>query len=519
MSSAAQRDETTPPDPSTGTDERSLLKQLAAERLAAHRSRRAVVDGGEVNARRAQAEAQAAIRLQARREAEGHADALRVREAVAARYEHSPSYKEVLAAEARRSIAQAQAEAEVAARNAVAVEQAQRQLLEEMQVLEEIEQWKDPVSAGSGTLFDEMPVLEIVAPEVAAPENAAQETATQGMAGLETAGLETAEQGETKDAESPRGWRKVLGELSGGFRPQQGTFLGSLTTQDQLQVRLPEDVEWAPRSEGHRVSAPKVQAGADELAELDEEIEFRLSPEFPDLVLETQTIPGNILEFPRELVASRKARPRLAEGPLLDEGTPEAQLRIFEVEPETISAEPEVAAVAEAPEWQGLLLGAGPAAEARATISRQLETQLQLDHPIYAAPVMRRFLAATIDGLCVAAGLAGFAAVTIKIAGATLQPVPRPLAVAMVVGSFLFFAVIYQLLCFTLNEVTVGMRMTRMAFCTFGEENPSRKAIRRRLISVALAACPLGLGLVWMILDSDGLGWHDRMSRMYPRAY
>ena len=27
------------------------------------------------------------------------------------------------------------------------------------------------------------------------------------------------------------------------------------------------------------------------------------------------------------------------------------------------------------------------------------------------------------------------------------------------------------------------------------------------------------LGLVWMLLDSDRLGWHDRMSRMYPRAY
>jgi hypothetical protein len=498
MSSAAQRDETSPPDPPTGTDERSALKKLAAERLAAHRNRHAVVEGGEVNARRRQAEAQAAIRLQARREAEGHADALRVREAVAARYEHSPSYKEVLAEEARRSIARAQAEAEVAARNAVAVEQAQRQLLEEMQVLEEIEQWKEPaVSAGSGTLFGEMPVLEIVAPEVAA--------------------LEIAEQGETNDAEGPRGWRKVLGELSSGFRPQQGTFLGSLTTQEQLQVRLPEDAEWAPRSEGHRVSPPKVQAGAEEIAELDEEIEFRLSPEFPDLVLETQTIPGNILEFPRELIASRKARPRLAEGPLLDDGTQEAQLRIFEVEPENISAEPEVAALAEAPEWQGLLLGAGQSAEGRAAISRQLETQLQLDHQIYAAPVPRRLLAATIDGLCVAAGLAGFAVLVIKIAGPVLQPVP--LAGAVGLGMFLFFAVIYQLLFFTLNDVTPGMRMTRMAFCTFGEDNPSRKAIRRRLISVALAACPLGLGLVWMVMDSDGLGWHDRMSRMYPRAY
>jgi len=144
---------------------------------------------------------------------------------------------------------------------------------------------------------------------------------------------------------------------------------------------------------------------------------------------------------------------------------------------------------------------------------------LQLDREIYAAPVTRRILATVVDGLCVAAGLAGFAAMVVKIAGPTLRPMPLPLLGGAVAGTFLFFVVIYQLLFFTLNDVTPGMRMLRMAFCTFRENNPSRRAIRRRLVSMMLAACPLGLGLVWMILDSDGLGWHDRMSRMYPRAY
>ena len=165
-----------------------------------------------------------------------------------------------------------------------------------------------------------------------------------------------------------------------------------------------------------------------------------------------------------------------------------------------------------------MLLGTGVSAEPR-TISPQLEAQLQLDQQIYAAPVTRRALASTIDGLCVTAGLAGFAAMVVKIAGPALHPMPLPLLGGAIAGIFLFFAVIYQLLFFTLNEVTPGMRMMRLAFCTFRENNPSRKAIRRRMISTALAACPLGLGLVWMMLDSDGLGWHDRMSRMYPRAY
>jgi uncharacterized RDD family membrane protein YckC len=491
MSSAA-RDETSATSQPIEADGGSALKQLAAERLAAHRNRHGVVESREVQERREQAEAQAAIRLQARREAarvEGHPDPTRVREAVAARYQQSLSYQEFLAIEAQRAIERAEAEAEVAARNAKAVAAAQRQLLEE------IEQWNEPASSGGPeTLFGELPVLEIV-----------------------EAGEDIPPRSSMKGAESQRAGRKGRAEASFDFSPLTETF-GSSNTPSDLQVRLPQDAEWMPRSESYRTSSPRVHGGADELAGLDEEIEFRLSPEFPDLVLETQSIPGNIIEFPRELVASRKARPRLAEGPLLADGTPEPQLRIFEVESEQISAEPEVGVLAEAPEWQGMMLGAGVSAEPR-TISRQLEAQLQLDQEIYAAPVMRRVLAATIDGLCVAAGMAGFAAIVVKIAGPTLQPMPRPLLGGVVAGMFLFFAVIYQLLFFTLNDVTLGMRMLRMAFCTYRENSPSRKAIRRRLLSMALAACPLGLGLVWMMLDSDGLGWHDRMSRMYPRTY
>ena len=492
MSSAVQRDETSNTYQSIGTEGSTALKQLAAERLAAHRNRRAVRENDEAQARREQAEAQAAIRLQARREAarsEGHPDVSRVREAVAARYQQSLSYREFLAAEAQRATAQAQAEAEVAARTAKAVAEAQRQLLEE------IEQWNQPEpGAGAEELFAELPVLEVV--------EACEEIEARSAASF---------------AEGHRAKKKVREDASFDFAP--GTEPVAPFTPAQLQVRLHEEMEWTVPSETFRMPSARDMMAAEELAELDEEIEFRLAPEFRDLVLETQSIPGNIIEFPRQLVASRKARPRLAEGPLLADGTPEPQLRIFEVESAQISAEPEMTASAEAPEWQGMLLGAGSATETRARISPQLEAQLQLDQQVYAAPVPRRVLSATIDALCVGAGLAGFSTVVVKIAGEALRAAPRPLLGGAVAATFVLFAVIYQLLFFTLNDATPGMRATRLAFCTFRETNPTRKAIRRRLVSTALAACPLGLGLVWMLLDGDRLGWHDRMSRMYPRAY
>ena len=78
---------------------------------------------------------------------------------------------------------------------------------------------------------------------------------------------------------------------------------------------------------------------------------------------------------------------------------------------------------------------------------------------------------------------------------------------------------LYLLLFFTFTDATPGMRYARIALCTFNDENPTRSAMRRRLLATALSVVPMGLGLVWAALDDDRLGWHDRISRTYQREY
>jgi uncharacterized RDD family membrane protein YckC len=486
MSSAAQYDEPSESYLPTGTEGGLALKQLAAERLAAHRSRRAVVEGREADARREQALTQAAIRLQAHRDAvraEVHPEASRVRETVAARYQQIVSYRDSLAAEAQRALNQAQAQAEVAAVSAKAVVEAQRKLLKQ------IEQWNQPEVAEDqaqadqheAELFSNLPLLEVVE--------------TQAVASTPV------------ERPAPR------------LRVEAKALPSAASEPARLQVRLLEEIELASAAATFYAPRKSAPPAAEELAELDEEIEFRRAPEFHNLVMETTPIQANIIEFPRQLIASRKARPRLAEGPLREDGTPEPQLRIFEVAAEQISLAPDTVSITGAPEWQGLLLGNGTSVQASPSMSPQLEAQLQLDHQIYAAPLLRRLLSALVDVLCIAAGIAGFAAVALKIAGPDLRWAPLPLLGAATGATLFFFGVLYKLMFFTLNDATPGMRTARVAFCTFNEKSPTRKAMRRRLLSTALAASPLGLGLLWTALDSDRLGWHDRMSRMYPRSY
>ena len=54
---------------------------------------------------------------------------------------------------------------------------------------------------------------------------------------------------------------------------------------------------------------------------------------------EVEPLAVNLIDFPRELVAARKVRPRLAEGPLRESSqrTGHDQLKIFEVAPESVS--------------------------------------------------------------------------------------------------------------------------------------------------------------------------------------
>ena len=474
----------------TGTESANGLKQAVAERLAAHRNRRAAVQAG-------QAELEARIQLcKESSRNETRRGAARVREAVTARYQQSPSYREFLAVEAERALEQAQAEAEVAARNARAVAEAQ------MQLMGELEQWNQP---------DTGPREQALA---------AYRAETRGELAHALADIAL-------------GARELISELplltvveapAPVALPEPGTATTEISAGG-LTVRLYDDLGGA-RAEASPAASREARyrsepAGEDmqeldqELDhELDKEIEFRRAPEFSEHFIETLAIPGNLIEFPRQLVAPRKARPRLAEGPLREDAPSEPQLRIFEVEAEQISTEPAEEG-AGAPDWQDLLLESAFAPQRPAPLNAQAHFTLQPQ----TAPVERRLMAFAVDACCVGAGFAGCATAAGWVAGPALHGVGLPLLAGMAAISLALFAVMYQALFFTLAEATPGMLYARIGLCTFGDSNPSRKAMRRRIVATLLAACPLGLGLAWTLLDDEGLGWHDRMSRMYPRAY
>jgi len=244
-----------------------------------------------------------------------------------------------------------------------------------------------------------------------------------------------------------------------------------------------------------------------------------------DFSAPAQPLPANLIQFPREMVAARRMRPRRAEGPLASL-EPTAQLSIFEVDPAAVSTQP-AGAVAEgpaAPEW--MRRPEWPAADLDPQFDPQSGAQTQ-EEPITPpapptanspvvdlAPFARRLLAIVIDGSLTLAAALGVLALMSSSGVLSHSPRVVSLAAALVL---LLVCGAYQALFSALDHATPGMWYASMGLCTLDGCVASRAQRLRRLLVLPLSVLPLGLGLAWSLFDEDRLTWHDRLSGTYPR--
>ena len=443
-------------------DEQEQLRREVSARLEQHRRRRPVAASAQATL----PHMDGAFSTEAARSRARGSQGSRVADSVAARFAQKASYRDLLAQEADAATRQAEAAAEVARRNAEAVAEAQQRLLDD------IAQW-----------------------------NAAAETPTlHGPAEM------------SSYAESPM----VLGEVLSFAEPVQAEQAQQFSAMPQT-VGVPVLAEVERQTEtASQPTFGEVFAEAMTAAATTGPLLFDASTHAWHEPLEPPTgLPTNLIEFPRQLVAARKARPRLAEGPLREEAdaSPErAQLRIFEVEANTFSTVPMLVTESVLPEWSSIRLDSWQPPHETTSPDAQVTTAL----PLYTAPVEARCMAAAVDACCVM----GTFLMAVAVAGYASPSLPTGLmAVASAGGSLMLLTVLYLAIFFTLTDATPGMRYARIALCTFNDDNPTRPAMRRRLLAMMLSLIPLGLGFLWALLDDDRLGWHDRISRMYQRAY
>ena len=245
-----------------------------------------------------------------------------------------------------------------------------------------------------------------------------------------------------------------------------------------------------------------------------------------EIVEAAQPIHANLIEFPRELVATRRLRPRRAEGGYPTPTEAQGQLSIFEVEPWAISTEPEATgAAAEAgtaaytgPDWSGIELDAEPLAEI--AVPALSPTRARRESPpaerlaLELAPVNNRLMAAAVDFSLVTGSflaVAMYAASHIKV-----LPAVRTMELASIVA-LAAIGTLYLAVFSALAKRTPGMKYASLQIRTFDGQEPTREERIRRMGGLMLSLVPLGLGIIWALFDEQHLCWHDRLSSTYLR--
>jgi uncharacterized RDD family membrane protein YckC len=404
---------------------------------------------------------------------------------VAARYAKAPSYSEMLADEARAAVRAAEAASKAALEAQAAAEQ----------VLAGLEAAAAPAPAWEADFFTPAVAEPVRMTVVETVRNAAP-------ASKETPAVQIARAGQ--------------GQVAATSRPS-------------FEIRFDADMpvrETTPAGGRTSHGGSNFEAFQEDLRETLADGSPLLGREGVEVVEPALPIHANLIEFPRELVATRKIRPRRAEGPYAAEMEALGQLSIFEVEPWTISTEPAATgAAAEAgtaqwagAKWSGIELEeeareeiAGPAAEpARVEHSEPVAE----DAAMQVAPMNRRVMAAMMDfslvtGAFLAAAL--LAAVNVRV-----LPAMRSIELGSV-AALALIGVFYLAMFFILGQGTPGMKYARLEICSFSGRRSTRAQRCLRMGAMMVSLAPAGVGALMAVFDGQHLSWHDKWSGTYLR--
>ncbi len=141
----------------------------------------------------------------------------------------------------------------------------------------------------------------------------------------------------------------------------------------------------------------------------------------------------------------------------------------------------------------------------------QPQSTIICDAPV--APVGLRTKAAMIDALLIAVGSAfGLGMFWYEGGRFSFDKHVAPFFLLAIVTVPLF----YKLLWTFAGRDTIGMRCAGVRLVDFDGNPPSHQRRYQRFLGSLLSLLAAGTGLVWALVDEDGLTWHDHISTTFP---
>jgi uncharacterized RDD family membrane protein YckC len=132
------------------------------------------------------------------------------------------------------------------------------------------------------------------------------------------------------------------------------------------------------------------------------------------------------------------------------------------------------------------------------------------------APMGQRFVSGLVDAGIVFIATGVFALTFLELAEEI--PQSRITLVCLLAAGGIFWLA-FQYIFLTYRRATPGMNMAQLELCTFAGTATSMFDRQTRAVASALSGFSIGLGYAWALVDEDQLGWHDRISQTYLRAF
>ena len=145
-------------------------------------------------------------------------------------------------------------------------------------------------------------------------------------------------------------------------------------------------------------------------------------------------------------------------------------------------------------------------------VVRRIFFRPERSEPTERAGALTRALAMGLDLLIVNLAFSGLAAIAALIGSAfSGDGGVSGIALALGSGAWLTLGALYMVTFWSLAGQTLGMRFLGIRLGTDGHGLPLRGSLKR-LVGMALAALPFGLGFLGILFDERRRGWQDRLA-------
>ena len=147
---------------------------------------------------------------------------------------------------------------------------------------------------------------------------------------------------------------------------------------------------------------------------------------------------------------------------------------------------------------------------------RAPESEIYSDDQV--APLPARIMAGVFDGFVM---LGAFGLMALAYAAMTwnlgADPIPASALGWAIYGVLMLAVIVFYRSLFILAAVdSPGMRWAGLRLVTFDGDEPTVQDRFMRVAWGVFSALPLGLGLLWALVDQERLTWHDLLSKTFP---